>query len=95
MTSSAGHLIKNFCNMQKVLYDASPLKDDRRTDPDLINCYFKISRDSCERCGYWRSHGLLANVGHGEARKLFVMKSGVPIYGSFFNKRRVLAFIPN
>ena len=81
--------------MQKVLYDASPLKDDRRTDPDLINCYFKISRDSCERCGYWRSHGLLANVGHGEARKLFVMKSDVPIYGSFFNKRRVLPFIPN
>ena len=34
-------------------------------------------------------------VGIEEARKLFGMKSGIPIYGSFLKKRTVLHFTPN
>ena len=34
-------------------------------------------------------------VGIEEALKLFGMKSGIPIYGSFLKKRTVLHFTPN
>lgn len=71
-----GHLIKNFCDTKEtLLYDASFLNHDRRTDPKSINAISRLAQT------------VVNTVGVEEARKLFRMRSGkYIIYGSFCYK---------
>ena len=75
-------MIKNFCDTQQLLYDASFLNHDSRTDPKSTNAISRLAQT------------LVSVVGIEEAHKLVGMKSDVPIYGSFLNKKKVFIFYP-